>query len=52
MLFSFFLKKLFSGLSGGMGKRTKNDPKQQQQFVSLHISGTVHHMIVVFGTHV
>ena len=34
-------------------KRAKNDSNWQKILtVSLRISGTAHHMIVIFGTHV
>ena len=34
------------------GKRAKNDSKWQKIIsVTLHISGTIHHMIVINGTH-
>ena len=34
------------------GRRARNGPKWQKiKSVSLPISGTVHHMIVIFGTH-
>ena len=39
------------GRRGG-GKRSKNGPKWQKILsVSLHISGTMHHLIVIFGKH-
>ena len=35
---------------GGEGKRAKNGPNQQKILpVVLHISGTIDHMIVVYG---
>ena len=40
---------------GGQGgvKKAKNDPKQEKGLpVSLGISGNLHHMIMIFGTHV
>ena len=37
------------GVGGKGQKMAQND---QKIFVPLHISGTVPHMIVVFGTHV
>ena len=43
--------KFFPGCQGG--KSAKNGPKWQKiMSVKLHISGTVHHMIIVYGTHV
>ena len=43
------------GRAGGRGggvKRAKNDPKWQKILsASLRISGTIHHMIVILGTH-
>ena len=49
IFFFFFFKILILGII----KRAKNDPKWQKVLpVSLRISGTVHHMIVIFGTHV
>ena len=50
--FSFLSKFQYSRSLGG-GKRAKNGPKWQEiLFVSLWISGIVHHMIIVFGAHV
>ena len=47
--FFIFSKFWFSGLLGG--NRAKNSPKWQEiMSVVLHISGTIHHMIVIFGT--
>ena len=41
----------FFGLLGG--KKAKNGPKWQKILsVTLCISGTIHHMIVIYGTHV
>ena len=45
----FWVKRMGGG---GGGRRAKNCPKWQNKFVSLCISGTVLHMIVIFGTHV
>ena len=60
--FFIFSKFWFSGLlgeggwgggKGGVGgKGQKMAQNDQKFFVPLHISGTVPHMIVVFGTHV
>ena len=47
-----FSKFWFFRLLGGGGKRGKNGPKGLKILsVSLLISGTVRHIIVVFGTH-
>ena len=52
IVFIFFKILIFGIISGG-GKRAKNGPKWQNFLsVSLRISGTVHHMIVIFGAHV
>ena len=51
----FFSKFWFLGsLEKGRGRKwAKNGPKWQKiMSVSLHTSGTVHHMIVIFGAHV
>ena len=44
-----------SGRGGGGGggfKRAKNSPKWQIiMSVVLHISGTMYHMVVIYGTH-
>ena len=41
----------FFGCYGG--KRAKNGPKLQKIVsVMFHISGTIHHMIVIYGSHV
>ena len=46
-----FSKFWFFGLLGG--KRVKNGPKWQKNLsVVLDISGTIHHMSVIYGTHV
>ena len=59
-VFFIFFKFLFSGLlgegggGGGGGGGVKGQKMAQNEktfFVSLHISGTVPHVIVVFGTH-
>ena len=34
------------------GKRGKNDPKWQKIVCYTHISGSIHHMIKIFGTHI
>ena len=49
-IFFIFFKILIFRIRGG-GKRSKNGPKWQKNFVCLLISGTVHHMIVIFGAH-
>ena len=52
VLFSFFQNFDFPGCLGG-GKKAKNGRKWQKILsVSLCISGTVHQMIMIFGTHV
>ena len=54
-IFFIFFKILIFGIfkGEGGGKRAKNGPKWQKILsVSLCISGTVHHMIVIFGAHV
>ena len=58
--FFFIVSKLgFFGLcvcvcgweGGGRGKRAKSSPKlQKNMLVVLHISGTIHHVIVIYGT--
>ena len=46
-----FLKFSFFGML--VGKRAKNGPKWQKILsVALNISGTIHHMIVIYGAHV
>ena len=48
--FSIFTKFWFFGLLNG--KRAKNSPKWQNILsVALHISRTIHHMTVIYGTH-
>ena len=45
-----FSKFWFFGLLGG--KRGKNGTKWQKILsVAIHISGTIHHMTVIYGTH-
>ena len=47
--FFIFSKFWFSWLLGG--NRAKNSPKWQEiMSVAHHISGTIHHLIVIFGT--
>ena len=49
--FSFFQSFDFLGRWGG--KRAKNGSKMTKILpVALHISGTIHHMIVIYATHV
>ena len=44
---------LSPGIIRGEGKRAKNGPKWHKILsVSLCISGTIHHMTVIFGAHV
>ena len=50
--FFIFSKFRFSGLLVGVGKGQKMARNDKKKFVSLRISETVPHMIVVFGTHV
>ena len=54
IFFIFFNILIFGIIRGkGSGKREKNGPKWQKILsVSLSISGTIRHMIVIFGTHV
>ena len=48
-VFFIFAKFLFFGLVGG--KSAKSGPKSQNVLsITLHISGTIHHMIVIYGT--
>ena len=51
-IFFSFLKFWVFGLLGGL-KGQKNGPNWQKiLFITLHISGTIHHMIVIYGTYV
>ena len=56
MLFSIFQNLGFLGLGcwggGGGGVKRGKMAQNDKKFVSLCLSGTVPHMIVVFGTHV
>ena len=46
-----FLRFSFFGLLGG--KRAKNGPRWKKiMSVAIHISATMHHMILIYGTHV
>ena len=50
----FILSKcwFFGILGGGRGKRAKNGPNWQKIVsIALHISGAIHHMLVLQGTH-
>ena len=48
--FFIFSNFYYSGCQGG--KKAKNCPKWQKiMSIALHISGTIHHMTVVYGTH-
>ena len=48
MLFLLFQNFDFPGCYGN--KKAKNGPRWQNiLFVALHISGTIHHMIVIYG---
>ena len=50
-VFFIFSKFWFFGLLGG--SRGKNGPKWQKTLsFALYISGTIHHMILIYGTHV
>ena len=58
-IFSIFLKILIflvhkeGGGGGGGGEKAKNGPEWQKMIsVALHISGTVHHMIVIYDANV
>ena len=43
---------IFWDIRGGRGKRAKNGPKWQKIVsIALHISGAIHHMLVLQGTH-
>ena len=49
-VFFHFFKSFFFGVIKGV--KAKNGPKNDKKFsVILHISGTIHHMIVIHGTH-
>ena len=49
----FFIVSNFWFLGSLGGKRARNGPKWQKILsVSLHISGTIHHMVVICGTQV
>ena len=47
----FFVEKVSFPTKTVMGrKKAKNDPEGQKILsVTLHISGTIHHMIVIYG---
>ena len=50
-VFSFFKNIDFPGCQGA--ERAKNGPKWQKSLsVALHISGTIHCMIVIYGANV
>ena len=53
LFFHFFQNFYFSGCQ--RGKRAKNSPKWETTITSVsvthHISGTIHHLIIIFGTH-
>ena len=60
VFFPFFQNFDFQVVRGGRGggggaggcKRVKNGPKLQKiPFIALHISGTIHHVTVIYGTH-
>ena len=53
-IFFIFFLLIFGIIRGrGCGKRVKSGPKWQKTLsFSLCISGTIHHMIVIYGTHV
>ena len=51
----FFSKFWFSGLllgGGERGREGKREKMVQNLSVALYISGTVHHMIFIYGTRV
>ena len=51
-VFFIYSKFWFSGLLGGKRKK-KNGPKCEKiMSVVFHISGSIHHVIVIFGAHV
>ena len=54
IFFFVFQNLIFGIIRKWVGvKRAKHDPNDKKILpVSLHISGTVHHMIVIFGAHV
>ena len=52
ILWKFWFPGLLGGGGWGEGGIAKNSPKWQKISISFRISGTVHHMIVIFGTHV
>ena len=57
VLFCFFKILIFwvirEGGGGGGGKRAKNGPKLEKSLsVALPFSGTIHHMVFIYGTHV
>ena len=51
MLFFIFYKILFSGLLRSI-KREKMAQNDKILSIMLHISGTIHYMIVIYGRHV
>ena len=52
-LFSFFIFSFLMVLGGGGVKGQKIAQDDQKILsVELHISGTIHHMILINGTHV
>ena len=56
IFFQFFKILIFwivrEGGGGGGGVKGKKQSKMTKNSVMLHISGTVHQMVVIFGTHV
>ena len=50
--FSIFLKCLISGVVSGVKGQKMDQNDKKNLSVSLRISGTVHQMIVIFGTYV
>ena len=51
IFFPFFWKFWLSESIGG--KMTKNGPEWQNILsVALHISGTIHHMVIIYGAYV
>ena len=52
-VFFIFFKFLFSGVvTEGVGGKVKDGPKWEKFLsVAFHISGIMHHMIFIYGTH-
>ena len=43
---------IFQGVRGVKGQKIAQDDQKIPSVVELHISGTMHHMILINGTHV